>query len=136
MDPVEAFHRYIAAVESRDPDAVADCFTPDAVFRNVPHPPSVGRDAIRASYAPILDRSERVRWDVHTVAAVGNHVLAERTDRFWINGEEYAVHCNGVFVIENGLIAEMRDYTDLGVWRARLGDVLTRTLATDGDPST
>jgi limonene-1,2-epoxide hydrolase len=124
VDPIEVVRHFIAAVASRDPDAVAACFTPRASFANVPHPPAIGRAAIRAAYAPILARSDRVQWDVHTIAAAGNSVLAERTDRFWIDGEEFAVQCNGVFVIEDELIAELRDYVDLGVWRARLGTVL------------
>jgi limonene-1,2-epoxide hydrolase len=125
MDPADVVRHYIAQVESRDAAAVAECFTVDAVFRNVPDKPAIGRAAIRAAYEPILARSERVRWDVHTIATAGRQVMAERTDRFWIDGEEYAVQCNGVFVIDDNLIAEMRDYLDLGGWRARLGNVLT-----------
>jgi limonene-1,2-epoxide hydrolase len=123
---MEAVTRFFAAVAAREPAAVAECFTPDAVFRNVPHEPAVGREAILAAFRPILTRSSRVQWDVHHVAASGALVFAERTDRFWIDGEEYAVQCNGVFDVRDGLIAEMRDYVDLGVWRRRLGDVLLR----------
>jgi limonene-1,2-epoxide hydrolase len=113
-------------VAARDADAAAECFAPDAVFRNVPHEPAVGREAITAALRPILARSSRVQWDVHHVAVSGALVFAERTDRFWIDGEEYAVQCNGVFDVRDGVIAEMRDYVDLGEWRRRLGDVLVR----------
>lgn len=126
MSPLDVLGRFLAAVESRDAAAVAACFTADAVFCNVPHDPAVGREAIRAVFRPILDRSSRVRWDVHNVAISGELVFAERTDRFWIDGEEYAVQCNGVIEVREGLIAELRDYVDLGVWRRRLGDVLVR----------
>lgn len=126
MDPIDVVRGFVATVESRDAHAVADCFTVTGTFRNVPHTPAVGRSAICAAYQPILGRSARVRWDVHTIAVMGDSVMAERTDRFWIDGDEYAVDCNGVFVVDGELIAEMRDYVDLGVWRARLGDVLTR----------
>ena len=36
--------------------------------------------------------------------------------------------CNGVADVDPaaGLIVAFRDYVDLGEWRARLGDVLTR----------
>ncbi len=132
MQPIEVVRHYIATVESRDAAAVAECFTAHASLRNMPHEPAVGRAAIRALYEPILARSTRVQWDVHTVAATGDHVLAERTDRFWIDGAEYAVQCNGVFVIEGDLIADVRDYVDLGVWRARLGDVLTSVPTIEG----
>jgi len=124
VSPLDVLGRFLAAVESRDAAAVAACFTPDAVFRNVPQEAAVGREAILAVFRPILTRSSRVRWEVHNVAVSGQVVFAERTDRFWIDGEEYAVQCNGVIEVRDGLIAELRDYVDLGVWRRRLGDVL------------
>jgi limonene-1,2-epoxide hydrolase len=126
VQPDDVVRHYVAAVESRDASAVAECFTADAVFCNVPHEPAVGRTAIQAVFEPILARSARVRWDVHHLAVTGSLVFAERTDRFWIDGDEYSVQCTGVFVVDGDLIAELRDYVDLGVWRRRLGDVLTR----------
>ena len=122
----EAFHRFLGAVAARDVDAVVACFAPDARYGNVPHPPAVGHEAIRALLGPILERSSEVRWDVRTVATSGNSVLAERVDRFVIDGTEYAAPCCGVYVVDpgSGLITEVRDYVDLGPWRASLAGVL------------
>ncbi|MHA3703697.1 nuclear transport factor 2 family protein [Jatrophihabitans sp. YIM 134969] len=121
-----AFHRFLAAVAARDLDAVVACFAPDARYGNVPHPPAVGRDAIRDLLGPILNRSTEVRWDVLTEAVTGNSVVAERVDRFVIDGTEYAAACCGVYVADpaSGLITEVRDYVDLGPWRASLAGVL------------
>jgi limonene-1,2-epoxide hydrolase len=121
--------RFLAAVESGDADAVADRFTARARYANVPHPPAVGRDAIRAMFAPILGRAERVRWDVVSSAYDGDRAWLERVDRFWIDGREYAIECNGVYAVDpaSGLLDEVRDYVDLATWRQRLGDVLTRS---------
>jgi limonene-1,2-epoxide hydrolase len=130
--PIEESHdavsRFFRAVETRDPARVAACFTADAVFRNMPHEPLVGRAAIEHLFTPILTASERVEWVIHHSFAVGDLVFAERTDRFWIDGIEYHIECNGVFRVDQTqqLIAEVRDYVDLGLWRARLGDVLER----------
>jgi len=46
----------------------------------------------------------------------------ERIDRFWVDGNEYAVRCNGVFEfdLETGTIISVRDYVDLNEWRGRL----------------
>jgi limonene-1,2-epoxide hydrolase len=123
-----AVDRFLAAVESGNVDAVAGCFTDRARYANVPHPPAVGRDAIRAMFAPILGRAERVRWDVVTSAYDGDRAWLERVDRFWIDGREYAIECNGVYTVDpaRGLLDEVRDYVDLATWRQRLGDVLTR----------
>jgi len=120
--------RFLDAVESRDCDAVAACFTHDARYANVPHPPAVGPAAIRAVFARILPRCDRVQWDVVSSAYEGDTAWLERVDRFWIDGREYAIECNGVYRVDPGSarLAEVRDYVDLGVWRQRLGDVLER----------
>ncbi|MBW0115063.1 nuclear transport factor 2 family protein [Pseudonocardia sp. KRD-169] len=118
--------RFLDAVESRDPDAVAACFAPDATYANVPHPPVVGPAGVRGLFAPILGRAEHVHWEIVTACVAGHRGWLERVDRFRIDGREYAVECNGVVEVDGvrALITDFRDYTDLGVWRARLGDVL------------
>ena len=126
MSPLDVLSRFLVAVESKDPAAVAACFAPNAVFRNVPHEAAIGREEgsgrssadPRAQQPRPLGRPQRRRLRCAR--------LAERTDRFWIEGEEYAVQCNGVIEVLDGLITELRDYVDLGVWRGRLGDVLVR----------
>lgn len=113
--------RLLAAVHERDPGAVVDCFVPDGSWQNVPHPPSPGRDAIHAVFDRILTRSERVQWDVVNAVYEPHRAWLERVDRFWIDGTEYAVECNGVFEVdeESGLLVSVRDYVDLGLWRAK-----------------
>lgn len=125
-----AFHRFLDAVASRDLDTVVACFTPGARYANVPHRPAVGRQAIRAMLEPLLLRSSGVRWEVLTEAVVGDSVIAERVDRFVVDGVEHAAPCCGVFVVDpdTGLLDEVRDYVDLGPWRASIADVLTRPV--------
>ena len=103
---------------------MAACFTEDATYRNMPREPAVGRPAIEALFTPILGRSERVVWDVVSAAYEEHTAWLERIDRFWIEGRQYRIECNGVLLVDppTGLIAEFRDYVDLGVWRARLAD--------------
>lgn len=114
--------KFLTAVESRDPAAVARCFTPGATYANVPHPPAAGRDAIEALFTPILGRSDRVVWDIVSESYAEHRAWLERVDRFWIGGTEYRIECNGVAEIdtEAGLLTAFRDYVDLGVWRERL----------------
>lgn len=121
-DSQATVRRWLSAIEARDIDAVLDCFAADGSWQNVPHPPAVGHPAIRAMLAPILDRSDDVIWDVVSESYAPNRAWVERVDRFVIDGTEYAVRCNGVFEIdaERGLITELRDYVDLGEWRARI----------------
>lgn len=125
-EPVRAaVRRFLASVESRDPACVADCFTADASYRNVPHEPAIGPSAIEQLFRPILTRSERVVWDIVSAAYSPDTAWLERVDRFWIDGEEYRIECNGVARVDvgTGLLTEFRDYVDLGVWRQRLEGV-------------
>lgn len=117
--------RFLDAVEGRDLEGVVACFANDATWQNVPHPAAVGRGAIEAMLAPILARSDDVRWDVVSAAYDDRRAWLERVDRFWIDGVEHAVRCNGVFEVDPdaGVITEVRDYVDLGEWRARLPQI-------------
>ena len=61
----EAMERYATVISSRDADAYAALFTPDAVQVDpVPTPPNVGRDAIRAFIQRSFDSCETMpsRW--------------------------------------------------------------------------
>ncbi|MGD9991426.1 nuclear transport factor 2 family protein [Pseudonocardia sp.] len=122
----DVVERFLAAVGAGDPDAAAACFAPDATYANMPHPPVVGPAGVRGMLAPILDRAEYVEWEIVTASYAETRAWLERVDRFRIDGREYAIECNGVVEIDpaSGLITAFRDYVDLGLWRARLGDVL------------
>src|SRR5947209_15106087 len=86
-----------AAVQSRSSDAVAACFPDAARYANVPHPPAIGPAAILTVFRPILRRSQGARWDIVSSAYDGATAWLQRVDRFWIDGQEYAVECNGVY---------------------------------------
>ena len=101
-------------------------FCEDGTFQNVPYAEVRGRTAIESLFAPILGSSERVVWELVSVAVSESRLHYERMDRFWIRGEIYAVECHAVIEVdtERGLIRTWRDYVDLGRWRATLGGVL------------
>jgi limonene-1,2-epoxide hydrolase len=117
----EVVDRFLAAVESRDVDAVAECFAPDATYQNVPHPPYEGREAIRELFGRALGRCEKVRWDIVTESDGEDRVWLERVDRFWVAGVEYAIECNGVWDVDvaTSSITAVRDYLDYHVWLGR-----------------
>jgi SnoaL-like protein len=63
---------YGRAWESRDADAAAALFTPDAVYRDHPlGPPHVGHDGVRSYWANVTSTQDRVaiRWGTPVVAA-------------------------------------------------------------------
>jgi len=116
----------LVAVESRDLRAVAAALAADCTWQNVPHRSVIGRDAVVALLAPVLSWSDRVEWEVLSESYGDGIAWVERADRFWINGAEYVVRCNGVITVDvaAGHVTAVRDYADLGEWRRRLAPVL------------
>jgi len=116
----------LQAIESRDLRAVRRALHPNACWQNVPHPAAEGREAVISLLGGILCWSQRVQWDVLHIAIDGMSGSLERVDRFWLEGNEYAVACHGVFAVdaETGTVISVRDYVDLGEWRQRVNPVL------------
>ncbi len=122
--PNKIFETFLRDLESRDLDRIMQNFTELSQWQNVPHPPAIGLSEIRTTFETIVDRSSKIRWDVVTSSFEGTRGWIERIDRFWIDGSEYAVRCNGVFEfnVETSSISSVRDYVDLGEWRSRLAE--------------
>jgi limonene-1,2-epoxide hydrolase len=135
--------RLLAALASRDLRLVEGALSPDCRWRNVPEPAAEGRDAVLGLLAPVITWSDRVQWDVISAAYDATTAWLERADRFWIDGKEHTVLCNGVFEVDtvSGTVTSVRDYVDLAEWRGRLtptmetmarrsaGEVVDRHLA-------
>ena len=123
-----AVRAWAAALSARDVDAVIATLDRACVWTNVPEPPATGHDEIRPLYTRILSHAQEVAVDIISETYEPGRGYFERDDRFWIDGEEYNVVCNGVFEVdtETGLITAVRDYCDLARWRQRLASVTWR----------
>ena len=86
----------LSAIQSRDLRNVARVLHPDVSWRNVPHPPTVGRDAVVAVLGGVLTWSDQVQWDVVSDGYEPGRAWLERVDRFLIDGDWLDVRCNGV----------------------------------------
>lgn len=121
-----AVTRLLTAIESRDLRAISSALHPDATWQNVPHAAADGRVAVVEMLAPIITWSDRVRWDIVSESFGREVAWLERADRFWIDGAEYTVRCNGVLTTDGDVVRSVRDYSDLGEWRARIAPVYAR----------
>jgi limonene-1,2-epoxide hydrolase len=104
QDFVSAFNRF-------DLDAVEDMMAPDIFYHNIPFAPCIGRRAFRDFMTgfPAVSAS----WVIHAIAANGDTVLTERTDKFFMADKStISVRVMGAFEIENGKISKWRDYFD------------------------
>jgi limonene-1,2-epoxide hydrolase len=127
MTPEQIVLSLFTAVESGDLGAIGTHFAENATYSNIPYEPAVGRNAIIEMFRPIVTRSERIEWQIRTIATAEHRVHCERLDCFWIKGQEYAVPCHCVVEVDLATqqITAFRDYVDIGKWRETLGNALT-----------
>ena len=102
----------LAAWSPMDIAKIADFFTEDAVYVNVPTSTVRGQAELRASLAQIEQVSSAHAFEILKVAAAGGLVFAERIDRYEIAGQPFAPPVVGVFEVRGGKIAAWRDYFD------------------------
>ena len=104
---------FIAAWSRNDMDAVYSMMADDIVWDNIPMGPAHGIEgckALMANFPPV----EGIDFDTHYIAATGNMVLTERTDKFLIGGTWRAIRLMGIFEVNRaGKIQNWRDYFDM-----------------------
>ncbi|MGX9787978.1 nuclear transport factor 2 family protein [Mycobacterium sp. MMS18-G62] len=97
-----------------DPDELADYFTDDAVYHNIPMDPVQGRGAIKEFIAGFLAAFDGIDFNVHRQVSDGAVVMNERTDVMRRkDGGQIALPVMGVFEVRDGRIAAWRDYFDM-----------------------
>ncbi len=109
----EAMARYAAVTTSKDADAYAALFTPDAVQVD-PYPtaPNVGRDAIRAFMQRSFDACETMRFEVTEVHPVSDRAAITFHITLTLEGGS-TMHIRGVeifTVTDEGLISAVEAY--------------------------
>lgn len=113
MTPQETVEAFIAAWNRSDLESAYGMMADDIVWHNIPMDPAVGVDACRALMAQ-FPPSEGIEFETHHIAANGNVVLTERTDKFLIGGTWRNIRVMGTFEVnEAGRIAKWRDYFDM-----------------------
>ncbi len=121
MTPIETVEAFIDAWNRIDFDAVAEFFSEDVVYHNIPMEPVVGKAAARAFIDNM--QADRIDWVTYHIAAAGPVVLTERLDQFDLaNGKKISIPVMGTFEIENGKIKAWRDYFDLNTYVSQMSD--------------
>lgn len=112
--PDQLVTEFCALWASPDPVKLADYFTEDAVYHNIPMEPVRGRDAIREFIAGFTAAFDGIDFTVHRQVSAGGLVMNERTDLLRRkDGLEVALPVMGVFDIVDDRITAWRDYFDL-----------------------
>ncbi|MFC9790568.1 nuclear transport factor 2 family protein [Rhodococcus sp. NPDC127528] len=114
MNPEAIVTEFCAGWAQPDPDKIAEYFTEDAVYHNIPMEPVTGKAAIRDFIAGFVGGFGGIDFRIQRQVSGGSIVMNERVDVFTINGKTIELPVTGVFEIaEDGKIAAWRDYFDM-----------------------
>jgi limonene-1,2-epoxide hydrolase len=111
--PIDIVRRFCAAWSNFNPDELADYFTDDAVYHNIPMDPVTGPDAIKSFIVGFMGSVDKVEFRVRNIVADGPVVLTERVDVFVLPQASIELPVMGTFEIRDGKIAAWRDYFDM-----------------------
>jgi limonene-1,2-epoxide hydrolase len=116
---IEIVHGFCAAWTAGVTAAeLADFFTDDGVYHNMPLAPVVGRAAIEKEIARILAAYSSISIRVLDTAVNDTLVMTERVDDFVLGGRTLELPVMGACEVRGGKIAAWRDYFDAATWRA------------------
>ena len=120
--PLDVVTAFCAAWSKLDLDDLAEYFTEDAVYHNIPIDPVVGRDNIKAAIAAFTTGWERVDFELRHAVADAGLVMSERVDRFVSPERTVALPVMGVFEVDDGHIKAWRDYFDINQFMSQMTD--------------
>ena len=116
MDNAEIIREFCAAWSRLDAEELAGWFTDDGVYHNIPAQPVAGREQVQAFIAGFTATWTETTWDILSLVADGDLVIAERIDRTKTTQGDVDLPCVGVFEMRDGKIRRWRDYFDLGTY--------------------
>ncbi len=99
-----------------DADKLADFFTEDGSYHNIPAQPVSGRDNVRQFIAGFTSTWTETTWEIAHIAEHGDVVFCERLDRTKTSQGDVDLPCVGVFEMRDGKIHVWRDYFDLATY--------------------
>lgn len=115
---------FVESWSNLDPENLADYFTEDGIYHNIPSAAVQGRDNIQQFISGFIRPWESTDWEIVSLLADGNIVMVERLDKTVVAGSPVNLPCFGYFELENGKIKVWRDYFDLSTYTNALTNAL------------
>ncbi len=111
--PLVVAHRMVNAWNALDVEAITSLFAEDGRFQSMMNAEAlVGRDAIRAHLAGLLEGATYLELKLQNIAESNGVVFLERVDEFTYKGKQGSVPAVAVLVISDGHVVEWREYYD------------------------
>ena len=120
MTNSEIVEAFIAAWNRDDTEGALSFLTDDVFYHNIPMEPLEGIEAVRGFFANVGTITD-TDWQMLNIAENGDVVLTERLDNFVLNGSQVSLPVMGTFILDGGKIKVWRDYFDLAMFTAPIG---------------
>jgi ketosteroid isomerase-like protein len=119
LDLEQITKTYFAAWEARDPDRIAELHSDDTVFtlHAGPATPSVGRDAVRATFAGIFGMYPDFSFETHRVLLGERHWVLDWT---MVSGDIRLHMLDTVEVDDDGQVSRKDTFADVAQMNAVL----------------
>lgn len=111
---------FIACWSNLNPEEIANYFTEDGCYFNMPTRPVKGRKAIEQFVKGFIATWTATDWEIINIVESGNLVFCERLDKTKMAANAVDLPCMGIFEMEDGKIKEWRDYFDLATYTKAL----------------
>ena len=108
----EIIREFISSWSELNADKLADFFSEDGVYHNIPMQPVKGKENVRQFIAGFIQPWTETTWDILSIASKGELVIVERLDRTQAGDKAVDLPCVGVFEMQDGKIKVWRDYFD------------------------
>ena len=108
---------FIQAWSRLDAAELAAYFAEEGCYFNIPTQPVCGRANIEKMIRGFIATWTETVWEIKTLVAVGDVVMAERLDKTKTTKGNVDLPCVGVFELRAGKIKEWRDYFNLATYR-------------------
>lgn len=112
-DNVEIIRNFIEAWARLDAAELAEYFTDDGTYHNMPTVAVSGREDVQGFIKNFIRTWSETDWEILNIFGQGDVVVAERVDRTRVEDRHVELPCCGIFEMEDGKIKVWRDYFDM-----------------------
>ncbi|MAZ88487.1 MAG: limonene-1,2-epoxide hydrolase [Cellvibrionaceae bacterium] len=112
----EVVRQFIGDWSRLDATRLADYFTEDGIYHNMPAEPVQGREPIEQFIAGFMRGWTQTEWEIVNLAEQDEVVYCERLDRTQTQSGNVELPCIGVFYLKDGKISLWRDYFDMSTY--------------------
>lgn len=112
----EIIKQFIASWRDLDARELANFFTEDGCYYNMPIGPVKGKENVEQFIANFLHNWTETNWEIIHITENEDTVFCERLDRTKTKSGDVDLPCCGVFEMEGGKIKVWRDYFDMNTF--------------------